>query len=448
MKIPKRETFLAAAALILLLAGSAHAKVDLVTLPETETVWVTIYNSADLTLVSDIRNLSLKKGENKLQFSWANTLIDPTSLEIFPKQFADQVHVKALSYPPGVTNLGVWDIESGRTGQTPMEISYLTSGLSWRAFYQGVLSADEKTMDLSAYVRVDNASGEDYPNARVRLVVGKVRLLDEIAELARREHPYGRPGVGVYPPTALKEARARTMELKGKMADMIFEAEVRPKEIVKEGVSEYFLYTIEGTETIGDGWSRRLLSFEADKVPVKNFYEYEEDRYGNAVMRFLTFANDKAHNLGDTPIPGGEIQIYKSAGNEGLGYEGESRFDYIPVDEDVKLLLGAVKDVLVSVTPMDVASSNYEFNKEDGDITGWEETTVFTVKAQNTRKTPVSVRITRNVPGNSWEITPGPGSPKVENIDADTFRFSVDLSPGQEKSFDYTLTVRYGTRAD
>jgi hypothetical protein len=27
------------------------------------------------------------------------------------------------------------------------------------------------------------------------------------------------------------------------------------KEIVKEGLSEYFLYTIEGTETIPIGWS-------------------------------------------------------------------------------------------------------------------------------------------------------------------------------------------------
>ena len=31
-----------------------------------------------------------------------------------------------------------------------------------------------------------------------------------------------------------------------------------PKEIKKEGLSEYFLYTIEGTETIPNGWSKRL----------------------------------------------------------------------------------------------------------------------------------------------------------------------------------------------
>ena len=40
-----------------------------------------------------------------------------------------------------------------------------------------------------------------------------------------------------------------------------------PKEVVKEGLSEYFIYTIEGTETIPNGWSKRLRSLEAAKVP-------------------------------------------------------------------------------------------------------------------------------------------------------------------------------------
>ncbi|MGB9677094.1 MAG: hypothetical protein ACPLZ9_00605, partial [Candidatus Ratteibacteria bacterium] len=57
------------------------SKIDLVSLPSREKVQLTIYNSADLTLVRDERILTLKKGENSLQFSWANTLIDPTSLD-------------------------------------------------------------------------------------------------------------------------------------------------------------------------------------------------------------------------------------------------------------------------------------------------------------------------------------------------------------------------------
>ena len=49
----------------------------------------------------------------------------------------------------------------------------------------------------------------------------------------------------------------------------------RPREVVKEGLSEYFLYTIEGKETIENGWSKRLISFDVEDVNVINLYKFE-----------------------------------------------------------------------------------------------------------------------------------------------------------------------------
>ena len=45
----------------------------------------------------------------------------------------------------------------------------------------------------------------------------------------------------------------------------------------------------------------RLQSFDIDEIPVVNLYKYEQDRYGNRVLRFLSFANDEEHELGETP---------------------------------------------------------------------------------------------------------------------------------------------------
>ncbi|MCP4261368.1 MAG: DUF4139 domain-containing protein, partial [Planctomycetes bacterium] len=333
--------------IIVVMAGIVQAKVDLVTLPTRDTVQLTIYNSADMTLVRESRALTLKGGENKLQFSWANTLIDPTSLEMLPKANADKIDIADLTYPPRVRNLGLWNIESGVSGKVPVEISYLTSGLSWRAFYMGTLTEDEETMRLQGYVRVTNNSGEDYENAQTRLIVGKVHILDQIAELARRQYPYGRPSEPIAPPMAPAPSTRGRIQDKRSFAVMA-ESSLRldKKEITKEGLSEYFLYTIEGKETIPTGWSKRLLSFEVDEVPVVNLYKYEEERYGSSVVRFLSFKNDKEHELGESPIPGGMLKVYRNAGDEGhLSYTGQSSFKYIPVDEDVELNLGAVADI-------------------------------------------------------------------------------------------------------
>jgi hypothetical protein len=162
-------------------------------LPERDTVQLTIYNSADLTLVRESRMLTLKEGLNQLRFSWENTLIDPTSLEMIPKTKAGEVDILGLTFPPRANNLGIFKIDSRISGKAPVEITYLTSGLDWRAFYIGTLSTDETSMRLEGYVRVSNNSGEDYDNAQIRLIVGQIHLLDEIAMLARRQYPYGQP---------------------------------------------------------------------------------------------------------------------------------------------------------------------------------------------------------------------------------------------------------------
>ena len=72
----------AVALLLVFRASEGPAKnVDLSTVPDRDTVQLTIYNSADLTLARESRALTVKEGGNRLQFSWANTLIDPTSIE-------------------------------------------------------------------------------------------------------------------------------------------------------------------------------------------------------------------------------------------------------------------------------------------------------------------------------------------------------------------------------
>lgn len=428
-------------------AGVATAKVDLTTLPSRDTVQLTIYNSADLTLVRESRALTLKQGVNSLQFSWENTLIDPTSLQMLPLAHAGQIEIAELVYPPRVTNLGLWNIQSEVSGKVPVEITYLTSGMTWRAFYMGTLTPDEKTMQLQGYVRVTNNSGEDYENAQTRLIVGKVHLIDEIAELARRQYPYGRPGEVVPMEPMAVPAPAVMREMNEKL-DLAFDAAVqKPKEIVKEGLSEYFLYTIEGTETIPTGWSKRLASFDVTGVPVVNLYKFDEDRYGPQVVRFLSFTNDEAHKLGQTPIPDGDLKVYRTVDDSRhLAYEGQSSFKYIPVNEEVELSLGEVSDVVVEPNLIETRTENYRFDK-DGDIAGWDEVEVFSVQARNSRDVAARVEITRNFPSPQWDLK-WSGADKFEKIDLSSVKFTLDLAPRSKKVFQYTLTTYNGIRAE
>jgi hypothetical protein len=428
--------------------GAAYGKVDLVTLPSRDTVQLTIYNSADMTLVRESRALTLKNGANALQFSWENTLIDPTSLEMLPKANADKIEIAELVYPARVKNLGLWNIESGMSGKVPVEITYLTSGLSWRAFYMGTLTQDEKTMRLQGYVVVTNNSGEDYENAQTRLIVGKVHILDQIAELARRQYPYGRPGEGEGVEMRERLADSESLVRQAKELGVIGSslATAKPKEIVKEGLSEYFLYTIEGTETIPNGWSKRLQSFDVEAVPVVNLYKYEEQRYGPGVLRFLSFKNDRGHKLGETPIPGGMLKVYRGVGDaRHLSYTGQSEFKYIPVDEDVELNLGAIGDIVVEPKLMDYKTENYRFDSA-GNVAGWDEIRTFKVEVRNTRDIGVKVEIKRNFPTQYWDIRNSGDFGAFEKVDLTTVKFTLDLQPRSAKAFDYVVRTYHGIR--
>jgi len=411
----------------------------------------------DLTLVRETRHLTLKRGWNWLQFAWANTLIDPTSLQLQPLQQKDKISIEQLVFPSRLRELGRWLIRSEVSGQVPFEITYFTTGVTWRAFYMGTLSRNEKKMRLQSYVRVTNNSGEDYENAQTRLIVGRVHILDEIAQLARRPNPYGRPGG--YPPPATFSRGGYGGGRDGSQYTWTNDYpwtvwniyggvdyfELKPKQVTKEGLSEYFLYTIEGTETIPNQWSKRLQSFDVNDINVTSLYKYDQQRFGRQTIRYLSFANDEDHNLGDTPMPDGSVKIYSIADNNGLlSYVGGAGIKYIPVGEEIELNLGAARLVNVEPTLMEFETANYVFD-DDKNISGWDEIRTWKIDITNTRSLPVDIEIMRGFDTSYWSVR---ADIDYSRYDVTHIRFELTVQPRTKRTFSYTVTTYHGVRQE
>jgi len=181
---------------------------------------------------------------------------------------------------------------------------------------------------------------------------------------------------------------------------------------------------------------------------VVNLYKYEEQRYGPAVMRFLSFKNDEAHKLGETPIPGGMLKVYRDVGEaQHLSYEGQSAFKYIPVGEDVELNLGPAGNVVVEPTLMDFRTDQLLFDG-NGNVSGWDEVRAWKVEVKNTRELPVKVEIRRNFPTVHWDLEKDGEIEEYEKVDVDTAKFALALGPRSQKTFTYVLTTRHGRRAE
>ena len=209
---------------------------------------------------------------------------------------------------------------------------------------------------LAGHVRVNNNSGEDYENAQVRLVVGIIRLVEDIAQLAR----LGRPG-GLPPPATPTAVQMPAMMQKAGRAfeGAIAHATEKPREIVKEGLSEYFLYTVEGRDTIPTGWSKRLPSFRAADVPIVSYYKFERERWGDRVIRYYRFKNDKDSKLGTEPLPDGDVKAFRTVTADNLcAFVGRTNVKYIPIGEQVEIVGGLMEGETI------VTSGNFLLDSE------------------------------------------------------------------------------------
>ncbi|CAN5421788.1 hypothetical protein BH09SUM1_BH09SUM1_03580 [soil metagenome] len=430
-------------AITLLLAAAAHAKIDLVTLPERDTTELTIYNSQDLTLTREARTLSFTKGMNDIQFSWANTLIDPTSLQIDLKG-AKGLVVQDAVYPGGTKDLIVWHIEAEENLSSTIEISYFTSGLSWSANYILRANREETQFDLQQFTTIRNNSGEDFDRAHTRVVVGEINLIQLVADLARR-------GMVINEEDAAKAAAYTAVDridmaaaMGGAMAAPSSAAREEAKQIIKKAVSEYFLFAVEGEENIQTGWGKQLPNPQVGAIPFDLSYEIDPHRFGAAAVKFYKLKNDAKHKLGNEPLPEGQYYAYRDDGRKGLGFEGSVANKYVPVGEDIELNFGSDGMLLYKERVMSSKRGDFEFNSS-GNITGWVETRNVELEVKNARDRNVPLKLTHYIDGD-WDFTDA-SDKSYTKVDRGTVRWESSVGPLETKIFKYTATVRFGTKA-
>lgn len=467
----------------------AYAAVDLVTLPTREGTQLTIYNSEDITMVREHRLLTVKPGINRIQFTWANTLIDPTSIEFRILDQQDKVDLVDTTYPTGRNDALQWNIKSEVSGKIPVEIRYFTSGITWAADYVGIANEDETKLRVMGYVRVANHSGELYDNAQTRLVVGKINLVEKIADLARRPPPSGVPDRGIVAfGGARRDAFSRSIAKAELAADMPAVAAApaeKPKEVVKEGLSEYFLFTIDGREDIKDNEPKQLIALKVDEVPLESIYKMTDRDGGSQFTKFYRFKNSKLldekkkekklpgmENLGLSPLPNGMVRLYSEYLNKDLAYVGGTETKYVPIGDRVEVNVGPDKDITLGRKLVDQRITNlvvrqYKRRVDDSfveyyDLADYDETFYYEEEVVSGKAVPVKTEVERQFdaavtlwgegdPPAGWSsndlgafVDMHHATGRVERVDQQHVKYFLDLKPGEKQKLQYS--VRYQRR--
>ncbi|HPW28319.1 MAG TPA: DUF4139 domain-containing protein [Rhodoferax sp.] len=272
----------------------------------------------------------------------------------------------------------VMSLENTSAAQQNVELSYLTSGLAWKADYVVELNASDDKLDISGWVTLTNTSGATYRNAKLQLVAGDVNQVAPV--LQNRMVAMAAPA-----PAMAKVAR----------------------DMSEESLFEYHLYTLGRPTTIAENQTKQVALLSASGVPARkelllkgNDYYYQSS-YGELgqkikVSVFVEFDNKESAHLG-MPLPKGIIRVYKKDGAGNAQFIGEDRVDHTPKNEKVRLKLGDAFDVTADKKQTDFkklgGSGKYNYQFESG----------YEVVLKNAKKDAVLVTVQEPMPGD-WQM--------------------------------------------
>lgn len=440
--------------------------IDLSTLPARDSVQLTIYNSENLTLVRETRQISIKKGQNRLQFSWANTQIDPTSVQVEFLSHPADMYLSNTMFPHDKPQMLYWNIKSSLQALAVVEISYFTSGITWQADYSAILAQTGKKMSLDTFVTVTNHSGENYENAQVRLVIGKINLVERVNELVgQAKHKKDQLQAKR---NAIRIKMARTMMSKSTggvamesmpspaMADSMMEE----KGVAKDNLSEYYIFTIEGTETIPNQWAKRLRSSFSGAIEIDTVYRYRPREYGKILARILSFKNDKKSSLGGAPLPEGNIQLYQKNKQGSLTYIAALPLKYTAIGAKVELNSGADPEIHFELVNLKNWRDNIWMYYRKGNlyrrvgdghmivdhnskVIGWNEHRLYSQQLGNFTDKAIKVEIRRLIPGDATLKS----QLDTKKYDFQTVDIHSSLAIGEKQELKYEVMTKKGRNA-
>jgi len=297
----------------------------------------------------------------------------------------------------------VWLAESDKKQTTECEVSYLTDGLNWHAEYVAVVDKDDKNLDLSGWVSIDNSSGATYKDATLKLVAGDVHRVTD------RER-----GV-IY-------------------EDMTFAARAKgAPQFEEESFFEYHLYSLSRPSTVADNETKQISLFPETKTSATKVYTFES-RYGGyrqpsdktKIRVNLEFVNSEARGLG-MPLPKGKLRVYKADSKGDLQFIGEDLIDHTPRDEKVRVFLGEAFDITGERKKTDVV-----------DLGGWHKRETYEIKLNNHKEEDIVVTVIESTPGwYEWHITRS--NFEYKKVDAYKVEFQIPVKSDGEGILTYTI---------
>jgi hypothetical protein len=314
----------------------------------------------------------------------------------------------------------VWKIQTPEAIKSQAELAYITGGLTWQASYNIVAPEKGDTLDIIGWITMQNQSGRDFENAKIKLLAGDVNK--------------------ITPPAREKFARMAVTAM----------AMSEPA-VTEKPFDDFHLYSLQRPTTLLHQETKQVEFLRASAVQSETIYTYDgadianwqsiDPAFRRASEEFGTqsstkiaitreFKNTKQNNLG-IPLPKGRIRFYR-ADADTLEFTGENELDHTPADELIKIHTGDAFDLIGERKRTDFRV----------DTANNSATETFEITLRNRKKDPVTIRVIEHLYRSAnWNITAH--SDPFTKPQSQQIQFLIPVKPGEERKLTYTANYTW-----
>jgi hypothetical protein len=223
-------------------------------------------------------------------------------------------------------------VDSDHAGARLAKLSYLTTGLSWKADYVALFDEPNGKLDLQGWITLNNQSGTPFVDADTKLVAGQVQVA-------------GNGGASYYNPTeGVTSAGTETNTGPGK------------------ALGDFYIYSLPERTTIQPSQTKQVGFLDAQGVTAHRVYQWNAydlisaSEPAHAVVG-VDFSNSTGGGLG-SGLPAGTVRIYQRDASGSPKFVGEAPIGHVPQGSELLLKMGEAFDVTVQPTLVAASAVN------------------------------------------------------------------------------------------
>ncbi len=211
-------------------------------------------------------------------------------------------------------------VDAAHGGARDVSLSYLTTGLGWRADYVALYDEKMKTMTMNGWITLTNQSGSSFKNAKAQLVAGDIHLANNAEDYWQRE---------------LRSRSAASRAGTGASN--------------QDSVGDYAVFPLPERVTIAENQTKQVSFLDMNGVKAVKTYEYHAMSFESAAQPIHASVMLRFDNPG-RPLPAGVVRVYMRDAGGDPKFVGEDGIDHTPAGSTLDIQTGEAFDVTVQPT--------------------------------------------------------------------------------------------------